>query len=183
MSESRTALNKLSLLHDIQQRSQQSASTLSQEDNLHGAWTAIGFRISNRNFLVPLDETREVFTVPSQITSVPNSEAWVYGIANLRGELLPLFDLKYFLFGQATHVNNRSRIIVNNHSDVFAGLLIDEVFGLKHFPNKPENMPSQSLDDTLSPYMTGMISQQDTSWNVISFNSLASDQRFLNVAA
>ena len=183
MSQARSALEKLLLLHEIQQRSQQSASTLSQQDNLHGAWTAIGFRIANNNFLVPLDETREVFTVPSQITSVPNAEEWVYGIANLRGELLPLFDLKYFLFGQATHVNHRSRIVVNNHPEIFSGLLLDEVFGLKHFPNKPENRPSSSLDSILTPYITGMIAQQETVWNVFSFNNLALDQRFLNAAA
>lgn len=172
----------LKLLNDIQQRSQQSAAKLSQQDNLHGTWTAIGFRIAEKNFLVPLSETREVFTVPSQITAVPKSKPWVYGIANLRGELLPLFDLKYFLYGQTTKVNKRSRIIVNNHPELFSGLLLDEVFGLKHFPNEPEYNEDLS-DSAISDYITGSIAQQDTHWSVFSFNKLATDQRFLNAAA
>jgi len=172
----------LALLQDIQQRSQQSAAALSQQDNLHGTWTAIGFRIAEEHFLVPLSETREVFTVPSQITTVPKSQPWVYGIANLRGELLPLFDLKYFLYGIPTKVNKRSRIVVNNHPELYSGLLLDEVFGLKHFQEEPEYHENLS-DSDISAYITGSIAQKDMHWNVFSFNKLATDFRFLNAAA
>lgn len=172
----------LDVLQDIQQRSQKSAAKLSQQDDLHGTWTAIGFRIANNHFLVPLSETREVFTVPTQITTVPKSEPWVYGIANLRGELLPLFDLKYFLYGIPTKVNKRSRIVVNNHPDLYSGLLLDEVFGLKHFQEEPKGHDDLS-DSAVSAYITGSIAQQDMNWNVFSFNKLAADFRFLNAAA
>ena len=182
MSNISSTSEMLALLKDIQQRSQQSAAKLSQQDDLHGAWTAIGFRIAEKHFLVPLGETREVFTVPSQITAVPKSEPWVYGIANLRGELLPLFDLKYFLYGTATKVNKRSRIVVNNHPDLYSGLLLDEVFGLKHFQKEPEYTEDLS-DGAVSAYITGSIAQKDMHWNVFSFNKLATDFRFLNAAA
>jgi len=172
----------LDVLQDIQQRSQKSAAKLTQQDDLHGAWTAIGFRISDNHFLVPLNETREIFTVPAQITTVPKSEPWVYGIANLRGELLPLFDLKYFLYGTPTKVNKRSRIIVNNHPDLYSGLLLDEVFGLKHFQQEPKGHETLS-DSAISTYITGSIAQQDMNWSVFSFNKLAADFRFLNAAA
>ena len=137
MSASSSPSEILDLLKDFQRRSHQSAAKLS-EDVLHGSWTAIGFRIAEHHLLIPLNETREVFTVPTQITAVPKSKPWVFGIANLRGELLPLFDLKYFLYGQATKVNKRSRIVVNNHPDLYTGILLDEVFGLKHFQHEPE---------------------------------------------
>ncbi len=179
----RSPAEMLALLQDIQQRSQQSAAKLSQKDDLHGTWTAIGFRIAEQHFLVPLGETREVFTVPSQITAVPKSAPWVFGIANLRGELLPLFDLKCFLYGTATKINKRSRIIVNNHSTLYSGLLLDEVFGLKHFQEEPELHEDLSDDNAVSAYITGSIVQQDMHWNVFSFNKLASDHRFLNATA
>lgn len=181
MSESSSPSEMLALLQDMQQRSQQSAAKLSQQD-LHGSWTAVGFRIAAHHFLVPLSETREVFTVPSQITTVPKSEPWVYGIANLRGELLPLFDLKYFLYGTPTKVNKYSRIIVNNHPDIYSGLLLDEVFGLKHFQEEPRQYNDLS-DDAISAYITGSIDQHDMKWSVFSFNKLATDLRFLNAAA
>jgi twitching motility protein PilI len=177
-----SAADIISLLRDIQQRSLQSAASASQLDSLHGTWTAIGFRIAQQNLLIPLSEAREVFTVPSQISPVPRAQAWVFGIANLRGELLPLFDLKYFLYGQPTKVNKRSRIVVTNNKALYSGLLLDEVFGLKHFQQEPETKII-STETPISPYITGSISQQDMHWDIFSFNKLAADQRFLNAAA
>jgi len=181
MSNISSASDMFSALQDIQLRSQQSAAKLAQDD-MHGSWTAIGFRIGEHHLLIPLDETREVFTVPSQITAVPKSQPWVHGIANLRGELLPLFDLNYFLYGRPTKVSRRSRIVVNNHPSIYSGLLLDEVFGLKYFPEKPEAYHDNS-DSILSDYITGQIHQQDTQWDVFSFSKLVSDLRFLNAAA
>lgn len=166
------------LLRDIEQRSRQGSS---QHNNQHDLWTAIGFRIANEHFLVPLKQTREVFPVPTQITLVPKSEPWVFGIANLRGELLPLFDLKNFLYGKQTKVNKRSRIMVINHPELYSGLLIDEVFGLKHFQQQSD--PFQEKNNAIVPFVDGCVTQQDTLWKVFSFEKLASDLRFLNAAA
>ncbi|MDH5358356.1 MAG: chemotaxis protein CheW [Gammaproteobacteria bacterium] len=172
----------IALLRDIEHRSQRDVVGLSQQDILHGTWTAIDFRIAENHYLIPLSETREVFPVPNQITPVPKSKPWVFGIANLRGELLPLFDLKYFLYGQATTVNKRSRIIVINHPELYSGLLLDEVFGLKHFPKKPDYNDTLS-DNATSPYINGSIVQQDMRWDIFSFTKLAADPQFLNAAA
>lgn len=172
----------MSLLADTHERSQQSAVRLADEDNSLGLWIAIGFRINNNNYLMPLNETREVFPIPDQISPVPRAASWVFGIANLRGELLPLFDLKHFLYGQVTKVNKQSRIIVNNHPTLYSGLLIDEVFGLKHFQHEPEySAAPTTADDAITPYLHGSITQAGTHWDVFSFNKLAADQRFMNV--
>ncbi len=181
MSHVHSPEDMLNILRDIQHRSQLSASKISQSES-HGFWTGIGFRVAQHHLLIPLQETREVFTVPSQITQVPKSQPWVFGIANLRGELLPLFDLKYFLYGQPTQVNKRSRIVVNNHPELYSGLLLDEVFGLKHFQQEPDATITLK-DESLAKYITGHIKQQEQHWDVFSFNQLAADHRFLNAAA
>jgi twitching motility protein PilI len=165
------------LLRDIEQRSRHGNS---HNNHQHGVWTAIGFRIAQEHFLIPLKQTREVFPVPAQITPVPKSEPWVFGIANLRGELLPLFDLKHFLYGKATKVSKHSRIVVINTPDIYSGLLIDEVFGLKHFQQLPERI---TTSEASTAYLSGSITQQDTLWKVFDFHKLVSDPRFLNAAA
>ncbi|MBE9532857.1 MAG: purine-binding chemotaxis protein CheW [Proteobacteria bacterium] len=168
----------ITLLKDIESRSQHGASELTQQ---HNSWAAVDFRIGQDHYLIPLNETREIFPIPEHVTLVPKSEPWVFGIANLRGELLPLFDLNYFLSGQATKINKRSRIIVINHDNLYSGLLLDEVFGLKHFHQEPEE--GSQTNSAISPYLNGHISQQEHHWDVFSFNKLAADPRFLNAAA
>ncbi len=181
MSQINSALDVIQLLRDIEQRSQQGDMRLSQQDDRQGSWTAIDFRMAQLNYLIPLTETREIFPVPQQITPVPRAKAWVYGIANLRGELLPIFDLKYFLFGQPSKVSKRSRVLVLNHPDLYSGLLVDDVFGLKHFQTPP-TQNTQQHDSSIANYLNGHISQKGADWDVFSFHKLANDKRFLNAA-
>jgi twitching motility protein PilI len=168
----------LERLHSFSQRSQQLRAALSADGHLQSQWSAVGFRVGQSRFLVSLDETREVFTYPDKMTQVPNAAPWVSGIANLRGELLPLLDLQYFLHNQPTRLTQASRIIMMNHADCNAGLLVDEVYGLHHFSQPPESSNTES-----SPYIYGNVFHQNINWHVFSFNLLAADQHFLNVAA
>lgn len=172
----------ISLLLDIERRSKQQAAGLSQQDDLRGAWSAIGFRVGQYHFLIPLGESREIFPVPPMITPVPKAQSWACGIANLRGQLLPLFDLKKFLLEKPSKITKRTRIIVLNHPDLYSGLLVDEVFGLKHFQRQPETH-NESKNINIAPYLTGSVFHQDIHWDVFSFDKLTQNPRFLNAAA
>lgn len=181
MANLNSAADVIQLLRDIEARSQQGGLRLSQHNGNQSTWTAIDFKIAEQRYLVPLIETREIFPIPSQITPVPKAKSWVHGIANLRGELLPLFDLKYFLYNQATKVTKHSRVLVINHQDLYSGVIVDGVIGLKHFQTKPD-LEADITDSAISPYLNGNISHQEMSWDVFSFKKLATDQRFINAA-
>lgn len=172
----------ISLLQDMERRSRQKAAGLDQEETSGESWTAIGFRIDQQYFVTPLNETREVFPVPEQITPVPKSQDWVFGIVNLRGELLPVFDLNLFLSGKAVSLSKRSRIMVINDIEIVSGVVVDEVFGLKHFHQEPKPLETDHAT-ALTPYVTGTVSQQDADWQIFSFKHLVTDSRFLNPAA
>lgn len=182
MSELQTPEDIISLLHDMERRSKQKAAGLSQQDQAGKSWTAIGFRIGQDHFVIPLSQSREVFPVPEQVTPVPKSQPWVYGIVNLRGELLPVFDLSLFMQEKAAKLSKRSRIIVINDSEISGGVLVDEVFGLKHFQREADSLDN-GADSRLNAYLAGHIIQQDTDWHVFSFDKLISDPRFLHAAA
>lgn len=172
----------ISLLQDMERRSKQKAAGLGHQEKAGESWTAIGFRIGQQHFVIPLRDSREVFPLPEQVTPVPKSQAWVFGIVNLRGELLPVLDLSLFLQDKPAKLSKRSRIIVINDPDTVSGVLVDEVFGLKHFQREPEAVDAEQQLN-LKPYLTGSMFQQETLWHVFSFKHLISDPRFLNAAA
>ena len=58
--------------------------------------------MAGETYLVAREETREVLTYPSQLTRVPGAKTWVKGLANVRGALLPVIDLRQFLGSGAT---------------------------------------------------------------------------------
>ena len=176
-----TIQNPIQLLRDIDQQIQQGITRVSKQASHTDAWSAIDFKMAQVNYLVPIKEVLEVLLVPSQITVVPKSKAWVYGMSNLRGELLPIFDLKCFFFGQTSNTNSRSRILVINHLSLYFGLLIDEVFCLKHFQEQPKQNLQQE-GSLISSYLSGSIGQKEVYWDVFSLQKLTSDPRFLNAA-
>lgn len=182
MAELQTPEDIIFLLQDMERRSKEQAAGLGQQDNASESWTAIGFRIGEQHFVIPLSHSREVFPVPEQVTAVPKSQNWVFGIVNLRGELLPVFDLSLFMQDKPSRLSKRSRIIVINDQNITGGVLVDEVFGLKHFQREPEPLSSDAASG-FHFYLTGSVFQQDTHWQVFSFEQLVADPRFLNAAA
>lgn len=172
----------IALLQDIERRSRQGIAGLSQQDNVENAWTAIGFRMGQTHFLMPLEHASEVFPVPQQITPVPLAQPWVSGVANLRGDLLPLIDLQYFIQDEVATRSKRSRVMVVNHPTLYSGVIVDEVFGLKHFQHQPESYQADELE-MLQPYVDGRVFQQNRYWYVFNFLKLADDPKFINAAA
>ena len=62
-------------------------------------WVGVAFRMSSESFLVAREETREVLGYPAVVTRVPGAKPWIRGVANVRGTLLPVVDLRAFLGG------------------------------------------------------------------------------------
>ena len=48
-------------------------------------------------YLVAREEAREVLGVPAPLTRVPGAKSWILGLANVRGQLLPIIDLRAYL--------------------------------------------------------------------------------------
>ena len=57
-------------------------------------WIGVAFRMGGETFLVERDEAREVMGLPAPVTRVPGARRWIVGLANVRGQLLPVIDLK-----------------------------------------------------------------------------------------
>ena len=62
----------------------------------------MAFRMGGETFLVAREETREVLGYPAVVTRIPGAKSWVKGLANVRGQLLPMLDLRQFLGSGAT---------------------------------------------------------------------------------
>ncbi len=94
-------------------------------------WIGVAFRMGGETFLVERDEAREVMGVPAPIARVPGARRWILGLANVRGQLLPVIDLKQYLGSGEIVTGRNTRVIVVNHREVPAGLVVDEVLGFQ----------------------------------------------------
>lgn len=64
---------------------------------------------------------------PVLVTRLPNAENFVLGVINLRGNIVPIIDIRKILKNEYTELTNFSRIIVCNVNQKLLGLLVEKV--------------------------------------------------------
>src|SRR6202051_4220114 len=74
-------------------------------------WVGVAFRMGGETCLVAREETREVLGYPAVVTRIPGAKGWVKGLANIRGLLMPMLDLRQFLGSGATVARRNTRIV------------------------------------------------------------------------
>ena len=145
-------------------------------------WVGIGFRLGEEHFVALRDEVREIVACPSTLARVPGAKPWVAGLASLRGQLLTVIDLKAYLGGGQTRAGRDSRLLVMNHRELGAGLLVDEVFGFRRFPESARGAPPPEQLLRCRRYLAGAFSQGESCWPVMSLAALVESPTFMHAA-
>ena len=169
------------LLKELERRSRIAASGRGQESGHQEEWVGVGFRVGKTRLVAAREEVREVLTWPG-VTALPGAKPWLLGLANVRGQLLPITDLAAFFGGEPTTIGRGSRVLMVNHGDIPAGLLVDEVRGFRRFvaSEKAEVMP-----DTLpgmTPFLAGAYGNEEEVWGVLGLHGLVESSVFLQAA-
>jgi purine-binding chemotaxis protein CheW len=79
-------------------------------------------------YALPLPAVAEVGRPPA-LTRVPGLPEWVAGVANWRGRVLGVVDVRTLLAGEAAPLDRRGRLVVLNRGPVAVGLLTEGVEG------------------------------------------------------
>jgi twitching motility protein PilI len=177
MSDAKTPFQ---ILLEIDQRCRALAAGLPAQQETVQTWGGIGFRMGERFFVASMGEVGEVLHEP-RYTQLPGVKPWVKGVANVRGRLLPIMDLCGFFGGELSSLRKQRRVLVVDHQEIFAGLIVDEVFGMQHFPVGSFSEELPPLEATIQPFIHGVF-QREHPWLVFSPHALAQHQVFLDVA-
>ena len=169
------------LLQDIEQRSRTKSLGLPQQVEVRRTWSGVGFRLGKVHLLSKLEEVDEILVSP-EMTRVPSALSWVKGIANIRGMLLPIMDLRDFIDGESVPSGRKTRVILIKKGELVSGLMVDEVFGMRHFfeEERTEKVPESS--DSLKKYLQGAFQKGNIHWGIFDMDNLAADPNFLEVA-
>lgn len=170
------------LLHEMAQRSRQFAHSLPQQIEVKETWDGVGFRIGALMVVAPLEQVKEILT-SATISRIPGAKEWVKGVSNVRGNLLPILDLPGFLWGSISKMTRHSRILVIQHQGIRAGLVVDEVLGMRHFLEEEYSEDLDSFDTAIQKMLTGVYRQSGERWGVFDIHKLVETPEFLQVAA
>jgi purine-binding chemotaxis protein CheW len=102
----------------------------------------VRLRVGGESYAVAVEHVLEVAEL-GEIAPVPGSQGEVLGVRNLRGEVLPVFDLAS-VFGIGGGAIGR-RLLIVEHEGRRAGFAIDEVVDVGELPAPAEETESTFL--------------------------------------
>ena len=146
-------------------------------------WVGVALRMAGELFLAAREETREVLSVPNSITRVPGAKSWVRGLANVRGQLLPIIDMNQFIGSGVAVLTRNTRIVVVNHRESPAGLLVDEVLGFRRFAESEFSGDVPPTVARCERYLAGCFRRGQEQWPVLSLRTILESQAFAEAAA
>jgi purine-binding chemotaxis protein CheW len=127
------------------------AKNLAQEPESKGeaeeCLEALAFRLAHETYAIETRFIREVYPL-TELTPLPCTPDYIYGIINIRGQILTIIDMKKFFGLPEKGITNLNRVIVVQEEDMALGILADEIIGILNIPKSDLN--------TLLPTMTGI---------------------------
>lgn len=131
----------------------------------------VSLKVGNENYAIDILAVREI-TGWTSITVLPNQPEHVLGVLNLRGAIVPVFDLRC-RFGQGlTQTTPMHVIIVVKVLERTIGILVDAVSDIITV-NANDIMPVPEMDRTVSiEYLSGIVTVNDSTVVIVCLEKL-----------
>jgi twitching motility protein PilI len=170
------------LLREIERRSRLAVTGGPGDEAAGEEWVGIGLRLAQERFVVPRHEVREVLMLPAELTRVPGAKPWIRGLANVRGHLLPVADLREFLGGGSVGPTRSARVLVANNAEFPVGLVVDEVYGFRRFLEREHVTDFPSTAIHCDACLQGAFRRGLEVWPVFSIERLIAARDFQRAA-
>jgi len=123
------------------------------EDTLSNRF--LTFHLGGEDYGLEIRYVTEIVGV-QKITVVPDLPDFVKGVVNLRGQVIPVIDVRLRFKMEARPYDERTCIIVVNLDGAFVGLIVDTVQEVREIPSDKVSAPPRFGHAEKSRYILGM---------------------------
>lgn len=113
------------------------------------------FHLYGEEFGVEITKVREIIK-PREITKLPHAVDFIEGVTNLRGEVIPIIDLKRRFGVEAEGLTEDSRIIIVDINDNRVGLTVDDVTEVLRISESDIDPPPRTIAGLKAEYLQGI---------------------------
>ena len=120
----------------------------------------VGFRLGNEEYGIDILKVQEINRI-ADITRIPQSPDFVEGVINLRGNVIPIIDLrKRFNMPEREH-DRQTRIVVGEIEGKTVGLIVDAVSEVIRLPANTIEPAPKIVSKDQADYITGVGKLED----------------------
>ena len=176
MSDPNTS-DPFDVLLDLERRTVNGPIDIAALNQTENEWVGVGFRVGDSKLITSMSDVKEILDLP-EVTVVPGVKSWVVGVANVRGSLLPIMDMKGFLLGDDIKQRHKGRVIVIEYKGFNTGLVVEEIYGMRHFTEIDITADAPEVHANIFPYIERVYIQDGEHWPEFNFNKMTQDERF-----
>ena len=113
------------------------------------------FKLDQEYYGLPIDSVISIEKT-GQTTRIPNAPEYIKGVTNLRGEVIPVIDLRKKLGMRTKDLDRNSRVIVVSSNEIFAGLIVDTSSEVLEIDKENIDKPPTNENDEYIEYINGI---------------------------
>ena len=110
--------------------------------------------IASQNFAVAITNMKEVIPLP-KLTQVPNTDASILGVFNLRGQIWSAIDLRVLLKLEKSAITDKNFIVLLENKDLSFGVVVDRVLDVTMLENNKIQIPTREFSPPFVQFLSG----------------------------
>ncbi|HUX92872.1 MAG TPA: chemotaxis protein CheW [Ignavibacteriaceae bacterium] len=134
----------------------------------------VSFMIQNEEFAIDILFVQEINRM-LQITKVPNAPAFVSGVVNLRGRVIPVIDLRTKLGMEVKKHDKNTRIVVVEVKEKTVGFIVDAVKEVLRIPASITEPPPELVTGINSEFIMAVGKLEDRLITLIDIEKILSN--------
>ncbi|NQT61037.1 MAG: chemotaxis protein CheW [Bacteroidetes bacterium] len=159
----------------LARRAAKLAQAEKKQEDPGGTLQIVVFLLGDEYYAFELVHVREIFPF-IEITPIPCTPPFILGIANIRGEIVSVTDLKLFFGLPENMTTNLSRIIILKNKSFEIGILADKIVGERSVSRNSIQTDLPAASGIGAAYLQGVTHDRIIILNAV---QILSDKRIL----
>jgi purine-binding chemotaxis protein CheW len=119
----------------------------------------IEFGLAQERYAIPTAAVREVYPL-KDLTPLPCTPPFVLGVINVRGQILPVIDIKEFFDLPEQGITDLHKVIIVQHEELELGILADVVLGMRMLQINVVQPSLPTLTGIREEYLKGVTAER-----------------------
>ncbi len=128
---------------------------MDQEKKTVDEMQAVVFVLNNSYYGVPILQVQEIVKM-TEITKLPNTPKFVEGIVNLRGQIIPIIDLRRRFNLPVAKVDENWKILILKIDEVQFGVMVDQISEVEKVPTSLIEVPPKVVSGVRGEFINGI---------------------------
>ena len=131
----------------------------------------VSFNINNEEFAVNILNIQEIIKI-QQITEVPLSKKYVEGVTNIRGNIIPIINLRVKMGLEKIPFDAETRIIIISYENRKVGAIVDSMNEVLRIPVDKITTPTIRSELGRDRFMEALCILEDRIITILNINNI-----------